>query len=138
MLFVASKQARENCDRMTLIDDTTRLPLPGPSGEDALADLDDFRAGLYRCVVRRGETLFELADAVACATSQVTDLARLSLHSEHRRGHGGLYDGLNAGRLRRVIMGTRLPRMAGPGSCWPWMCPTGCARMRPPARIGRS
>lgn len=101
---------------MQIIDDTTPLPLPGDS---TLTDLNRFRAGLYRCLTRRGDTLFELADAAACATGNVTDLARLSLESEHRRGHGSLYDGLNAGRidttgLRRLLAGTSLPTMPGP------------------------
>jgi hypothetical protein len=45
----------------------------------------------------------------------VTDLARLSLVPEFGRGHGALYDGLNAGRveigrLRRALAGLELPR----------------------------
>ncbi len=42
--------------------------------------------------------MFELADTVACASGRITYLARLSLAECRRRGHGGLYDGLNAGR----------------------------------------
>ena len=38
------------------------------------------------------------------------------MEPEHRRGHGGLYDGLNAGRvefarLRRALIGLALPRV---------------------------
>ena len=50
-----------------------------------------------------------------CArTGRCRDLARLSLVPESGRGHGGLYDGLNAGRvevgrLRRAVAGMVLP-----------------------------
>ena len=101
---------------MQIIDDTIPLPLPRDS---SLTDLNRFRAGLYRCLTRRGDTLFELADATACATGNVTDLARLSLQSEHRRGHGSLYDSLNSGQtniagMRRLLADTLLPTMTGP------------------------
>jgi hypothetical protein len=78
-------------------------------------ELAGFRADLYRCLTRRGDALFSLADAVLCEDRRVTDLARLSLVPEFGRGHGGLYDGLNAGRveigrLRRALAGLPLPR----------------------------
>lgn len=81
--------------------------------------LDEFREGLYRCLARRADVLFELADAVACGSGRVTDLARLSLEPAFRRGHGGLYDGLNAGcidtdRLAGLVTRTPLPRISGP------------------------
>jgi hypothetical protein len=68
---------------------------------------------------RRADALFELADAVLCAPGRVTDLARLSLEPVHRRGHGALYDALNAGRidtdrLARIVAGLPVPTMAGP------------------------
>ena len=48
-----------------------------------------------------------------CAAGPVRDLARLSLAPEFRRGHGALYDGLNArpdvGRLRVAVAGLPLP-----------------------------
>jgi hypothetical protein len=78
----------------------------------------------------RGDALFELADAVLCEDRKVTDLARLSLVPEFRRGHGALYDGLNEGRadfarLRRAVAGLSLPawpdgriRLAGDVSNW--------------------
>jgi len=46
---------------------------------------------------------------VLCENRRVTDLARLSLVPQCGRGHGGLYDGLTAGR---VEIG-RLRRAAG-------------------------
>lgn len=98
-----------------IIDEVAPAPPPGIGA----GCLDRFRAGLYSCLARRGDELFELADAVACATGPVTDLAHLSLEAEHRRGHGALYDALNAGavdadRLRALACAGPLPRIAGP------------------------
>jgi hypothetical protein len=58
---------------------------------------------------------FELCDAVLCADGPVCSLVGLSLAAEHRRGHGALYDAVNAGRiqvdrLRRQLAGLPLPR----------------------------
>jgi len=88
----------------------------GGAGQDAArALLAGFRGGLYRCLTQRGDALFGLADAVLCAGRRVTDLARLSLVPEFGRGHGALYDGLNAGRvefgrLRAALAGLPLPK----------------------------
>jgi hypothetical protein len=76
--------------------------------------LAEFRSEFYGCLTRRGDALFEVADAVLCGPGRVTDLARLSLVPEFGRGHGGLHDGLNAGRvgvgrLRRALAGVPLP-----------------------------
>jgi hypothetical protein len=105
----------------------------GDSGADADAAsrlLAGFRGELYRCLTRRADALFELADAVLCQDRTVTDLARLSLVPEFRRGHGALYDGLNEGRadfarLRRAVAGLPLPawpdgriRLAADVSSW--------------------
>ena len=81
-------------------------------------DLAGFRWEFYTCLTARADELFELADAVLCAQGPVRSLAELSLEPEHRRGHGGLYDGLNAGRigfarLRRILDGLPLPRVGG-------------------------
>ena len=92
----------------------------------------------------RADALFEVAEAVLCRQERVHMLAELSLEPEHRRGHGGLYDAVNAGRadvtrLRRSLAGLcrcRPGPMAGSG--WPPMSVTGCGRTRPPARIGCS
>lgn len=77
--------------------------------------LAGFRGELYRCLPRRADALFELCDAVLCVDGPVTTLVELSLTAEHRRGHGGLYDGLASGRvdvarLRRAVTDTMLPR----------------------------
>jgi hypothetical protein len=80
----------------------------------ALGLLAEFRRELYWSLTRRADALFELADAVLCGPGRVTDLARLSLAPEFSRGHGALYDALNAGhvgfaRLRRALAGLVLP-----------------------------
>jgi hypothetical protein len=78
-------------------------------------DLSGFRQEWYRCLPVRGDALFELCDAVLCAEGPVSTLVGLSLTAEHRRGHGGLYDGLAAGRIdvasvRRTLTGLPVPR----------------------------
>ena len=90
-----------------------RQAVPAGADEDRRA-LAGFRGELYRCLTRRGDALFCLADAVLCAGARVTDLARLSLVPEFGRGHGALYDALNAGRvefsrLRRALAGLPPP-----------------------------
>lgn len=94
---------------------------PTPSGlpRHDVARLDRFRAGFYSCLTRRGDALFELADAVACSSIPVTDLARLSLEVEHQRGHGALYDAISCGyldttRLRRLMAQSPVPKVTGP------------------------
>jgi hypothetical protein len=73
-----------------------------------------FRGEVYRCLGRRRDALFELADAVLCRPGRVHMLAELSLEPECRRGHGAVYDAVNAGqvqvaRLRRALAGLPLP-----------------------------
>jgi DDE superfamily endonuclease len=82
-----------------------------------LGELSAFRRELYRCLNRRADALFELCDAVLCSDGPVSSLVGLSLAAEHRRGHGALYDAVNAGRvevgrLRRALAGLPLPRDA--------------------------
>ena len=76
--------------------------------------LAGFRRELYGCFGARADALFEACDAVLCAGGRVSDLARLSLVPEFRRGHGALYDALNCGRaeigrLRMAVAGLPLP-----------------------------
>ena len=83
----------------------------------ALGELSGFRQEFYRCLPARADALFELAEAVLCADGPVRSLVELSLAPEHRRGHGGLYGGINGGqievgRLRAVLARVRLPRAA--------------------------
>jgi nucleotide-binding universal stress UspA family protein len=85
----------------------------GSAGE--LGTLSAFREAFYGCLTRRADALFELCDAVLCAEGPVGSLVGLSLAAEHRRGHGALYDAVNAGRvqvdrLRRQVAGLPLPR----------------------------
>ena len=79
--------------------------------------LDTFRGAFYDCLSLRADALFELTDAVLCADGPVSTLVGLSLAAEHRRGHGGLYDGLGSGRievgrLRRSLVSLPVPRDA--------------------------
>ncbi len=90
-----------------------------PRAEDSRARdrLAAFRAEFHYCLTARADALFELAEAVLCADGPVRTLAGLSLASEHRRGHGALYDAVNhgrigIGRLRRALAGLPLPRTA--------------------------
>jgi hypothetical protein len=86
----------------------------GQGAAGARQALAGFRSGLYRCLTARADELFELADAVLCADGPVRDLAGLSLAPGHRRGHGAVYDALNAGavdagRLRWAVGAVPLP-----------------------------
>jgi hypothetical protein len=113
----------------------------GSAGE--LGALSGFREAFYDCLSRRADALFELADAVLCAEGPVSSLVGLSLAAEHRRGHGALYDAVNAGRievgrLRRVLAGLPIPRDRQGRIVLGWMCLPGCVRTRRPPRIVRS
>ena len=68
--------------------------------ERARGLLAAFRVEVYRCLGKRRDCLFELADAVLCRQARVHMLAELSLEPECRRGHGAVYDAVNAGRSR--------------------------------------
>src|SRR3954452_9787779 len=89
------------------------------SGAAAAADrLRAFRGQLYECLGRRADELFELTDALLCTDGPVSTLVGLCLAPEHRRGHGALYDAINAGqveveRLRGVLACLPLTRMFG-------------------------
>ena len=79
--------------------------------------LTAFRAEFYRVLTRRADELFELYDAALCADGPVRSLVELALAPEHRRGHGALYDALNAGSIdvvgfRYALAGLPLPRAA--------------------------
>src|SRR5258705_1469777 len=83
------------------------MPWTGAGVEQGLYDgrsracerLASCRRELHGCFTARGDELFELADAVLCAEGPVRTLVGLSLAPEHRRGHGALYDAVNAGRV---------------------------------------
>jgi hypothetical protein len=69
--------------------------------------LHSFRHSLYECLHRRGDALFELADAILAADA-VPSPVHLSLEASHRRSWGSLYAALDRGRidaqaLRRLL-----------------------------------
>ncbi len=87
-------------------------------GQATLGELSWFRRGFYRCLTGRADALFDLTDAVLCADGPVVALPELSLVAEHRRGHGGLYEGLNHGHVdvgacRDVVVRQSIPRCEG-------------------------
>ena len=90
--------------------------VPGDGAAGAPERLAAFRSELYWCFTRRADALFELADAVLCAGGPVRTLAGLSLVPEHRRGHGGLYDAVNAGRMEVARLRWSLAVLPLP--CW--------------------
>ncbi|MFF3573827.1 transposase [Nocardia jiangxiensis] len=96
-----------------------RMSVPCAAGRgEAFAELSRMRGEFYACLTARGDELFELTDAMLCAPGAVRSIPELTLTPEHRRGHGALYDGLNAGRvdvgrLRNLLSRTRLPRFPG-------------------------
>ena len=76
-----------------------------------------FRDDFFDCLTARGDTLFELTDALLCTDGPVTTTVDLTLTAEHRRGHGAMYDALNCGnvdvlRLRQVLAGLPQPEAA--------------------------
>lgn len=99
-----------------MIAETTVSSLPRHAAKQSL---NQFRNGVYTSLTRRADVLFELSDAVACSTSPVTDVARLSLEAEQHRGHGGVYDGLASGRINNAQLSwalaeAPLPMITGP------------------------
>ena len=58
-----------------------------------------FRRSFYECLHRRGDALFELADAILAADGAAPAPAHLSLQASHRRGWGSLYAALWGGRI---------------------------------------
>lgn len=57
----------------------SHMPAPRLPIIDSCPQLNAFRSGFYRCLIRRADVLFELTDAMNCGATPVTDLARLSL-----------------------------------------------------------
>jgi DDE superfamily endonuclease len=79
--------------------------------QDATGSLAVFREELRRCLTRRADAMFELADALASSPARVGSLPGLSLEPEFRRGHGSVYAALTQGRidearLRRLLLAT--------------------------------
>ena len=86
----------------------------GPGEEHDRGVLAGFRGELYRCLTRRADALFELADALVCRPERVHMLAELSLEPECRRGHGAVYDAVNAGRVQVARLRRALARLPLP------------------------
>ena len=89
-----------------------------PARVEALSGLSRFRAGFHACFTRRGDALFELADAMLCAQGPVRSPVELSLEPEFRRRHGSVCDALAKGRissscLRHLLAGLSAPARAG-------------------------
>ena len=77
--------------------------------------LREFRTGLFGCLTRWGDALFELCDAALCAPGPVTSVPSLSLEPIFRRSHGSLYKCLDRGvievdTLRRLLVAARPER----------------------------
>jgi DDE superfamily endonuclease len=118
----------------------TRSTVAGDSPV-GLGELAWFRQQFYGSLTARADALFELTDAVLCADGPVTSLVALTLTAEHRRGHGAMYDALNAGRvepkrLRRALASLPLPTVSGrivlAVDVSPWLrpdAPTSCDRL---------
>ena len=89
-----------------------------PARVEALSGLSGFRADLRACFTRRGDALFELADAMLCAQGPVRSPVELCLEPEFRRRHGSVYEALARGRissdrLRHLLAGLSAPARAG-------------------------
>jgi hypothetical protein len=65
----------------------------------AAAALGAFRAGLYECLTRWDDALFELCDTVLCSSAPVHSVPALSLEPPFRRCHGSRYKALAAGEI---------------------------------------
>jgi hypothetical protein len=100
--------------------------------------LHSFRRSLYECLHRRGDALFELADAILTADA-VPSPVHLSLQASHRRGWGSLYAALDRGRIdtealrrllaRHPLAGSETPVYAVDASVWP-RCDAECSPER--------
>ena len=71
-----------------------------------------FRRDLYGTFGSWGDALFELTDALVCASGPLTSLPGLSLEPEFSRSHGSLYKALERGEidtdaLRRLLVTNR-------------------------------
>jgi hypothetical protein len=102
--------------------------------------LHDFRRSLYECLHRRGDALFELADAILTADAAAPSTVHLSLQPSHRRGWGSFYAALTRGGIDAEVLRDLLVRhpLAGSGatpvyavdtSVWP-RCDAECSPER--------
>jgi hypothetical protein len=89
-----------------------------PARVEGLPDLSAFRAELRACLSKRGDALFELADAMLCTSGPVRSPVELSLEPEFNRQHSSVYDALHHGRvaverLRRALVARTAAARAG-------------------------
>jgi hypothetical protein len=78
--------------------------------------LISFRRSLYECLHRRGDALFELADAILSADAAAPSPVHLSLQPAHRRGWGSFYAALTRGRIDAEVLRDLLVRHPLAGS----------------------
>lgn len=80
---------------------------------EAFAVASRFRYDFFDCLTVRGDTLFELTDALLCVDGPVTTPVDLTLTAEHRRGHDALNSGnVDVLRLRQALAGLPQPEAA--------------------------
>jgi hypothetical protein len=70
-----------------------------PDPAIGVAEVVGFRAELYGCLTGWGDALFELSDAMLCASGPVNSVPHLSLEGCFRRSHGSLYKALERGQI---------------------------------------
>ena len=87
-----------------------------------MGELERFRTGLFGCLRRWGDALFELTDAVLCAPGALHSVPSLSLEPEFRRSHGSLYKALAGGRIDEMRSAGCSSSIAPPTGRWcsPW------------------
>src|SRR5215204_191925 len=80
--------------------------------------LHNFRCSFYECLHRRGDALFELADAILSTDAAAPSPVHLSLEPAHRRGWGSFYAALARGRIDAGVRRDLLVRhpLAGSGT----------------------
>jgi DDE superfamily endonuclease len=95
----------------------TAISMP-PSREAGagFGDLVDFRECLYDCLMKRGDAMFGVVDAL-CGPVVVESLAHLSLAAGHERRHGSVYGALAHGRIDAERLRDELALARDPG--WP-------------------
>ena len=78
------------CPRVVILSVIVGHPDPG---------LLRFREGLHSCLSPWGDALFELCDAMCCATGSIGSVPALSMEPVFRRSHGSLYKALALGGI---------------------------------------
>ncbi|GAA4787287.1 hypothetical protein GCM10023329_42860 [Streptomyces sanyensis] len=78
-----------------------------------------------RPLTRRGDTLFEIIDAMLCENGLVASPVNLTRLTQHRSGHGALHDAPDCGRIEadalrhaRTLRAARAAALPHPGTQW--------------------